>query len=258
MSRASITLDELWEAEPDRPAGAFNPETIALHPEPVRRYLEHAVAPGTPLARAMRIRMRGEIRLTDRWLPFEAEQVTRWSRGFIWKAKVKMAPLLSVKGSDRWIDGRGEMRWKLLGVIPVMSADGPDISRSAAGRFRAETTWLPSVLVDPEVTWAVADDAGESGEATLLATVPVLGEEDKVELRVDASGRLLENRLERWGNPGGDAFELVAFGCRVDEEGSFGGYTIPTKLRVGWYVDSERFEREGEFFRAELTAVAYR
>ena len=57
-----------------------------------------------------------------------AEQVIDWRRGFIWQASVKMMGL-PIRGSDRLVDGYGAMRWKLLGLIPVMTAQGPDIAR---------------------------------------------------------------------------------------------------------------------------------
>jgi hypothetical protein len=48
--------------------------------------------------------MAGQLRLKEKWMPVEAQQVIRWDRGLIWKAMVKMG-LLSIKGSDRFIDG---------------------------------------------------------------------------------------------------------------------------------------------------------
>jgi len=33
---------------------------------------------------------------------------------------------------------------------------------------------------------------------------------------------------------------------------SFGGYTLPTRLRAGWHFGTERFESEGEFFRVTI------
>ncbi len=44
----------------------------------------------------------------------------------------------------------------------------------------------------------------------------------------------------------------VDFGGVVEAEKTFGDYTIPTQLRLGWFFDSERFESEGEFFRCTL------
>jgi len=45
-------------------------------PEAARRYLGHAIAPGTVLASSVRLWMHGQIKL-ERWLPFVAEQVIR-------------------------------------------------------------------------------------------------------------------------------------------------------------------------------------
>jgi hypothetical protein len=44
----------------------------------------------------------------------------------------------------------------------------------------------------------------------------------------------------------------------VEEEETFGGYTIPTRLWIGWYFDTERFERDGEFFRVRIDKARYR
>ena len=52
-------------------------------PEPARRWLLHSIAPGTGLARAARLSMRGTIRI-GAWRPFTAHQVIRPDTGFVW------------------------------------------------------------------------------------------------------------------------------------------------------------------------------
>jgi hypothetical protein len=137
-----LSLDELWDFVPsgDR---VFRPGQLAGLPDPARRYLEHAIASGTRLASAVRLRMHGEIKL-NHWLPLTAEQVIRWGRGMIWSAAVRMRGI-PIRGSDRLVDGEGATRWKLFGIIPVATASGPDITRSVAGRVEVESIWLPSV-----------------------------------------------------------------------------------------------------------------
>jgi hypothetical protein len=44
-------------------AERFDPALVAELPEPARRWLTHAIAPGVPLARSVELSMRGEIRL---------------------------------------------------------------------------------------------------------------------------------------------------------------------------------------------------
>jgi len=50
----------------------------------------------------------------------------------------------------------------------------------------------------------------------------------------------------------------VDFGGIVEEEGTFGGYTIPTRLRVGWHFHEGRFGPDGEFFRVTVDAAMFR
>ena len=138
-----LSLEELWNASSSSER-VFQPDQLLHFPEAARRYLNHAIAPGTRLASAVRLQMHGEIKLRG-WLPFTAEQVIRLDendqgdRGMIWKATTRMYSI-PISGSDRMVDGVGAMRWKLLGIFPVMVASGPDITRSAIGRVQVEST----------------------------------------------------------------------------------------------------------------------
>ncbi|BDU70195.1 hypothetical protein GETHOR_22960 [Geothrix oryzae] len=244
-----LSLDDLWRSVPPG-TETYDPSSRRTLPSGAQRFLNHAVAPGTRLPEAVRLVMTGTIRLKG-WHPFEAEQVIVRSRGMIWAAKVRMKGL-TIRGSDRLLEGRGAMHWALFGLIPFLRAEGPDITRSARGRLRAESIWLPSLLADPAVTWT------QEGEDRLRAEVPVDGEPGDLHLHTDEAGRLREVRLLRWGNPGGGGFREEPFGGLVEAEETFQGLTIPTRLRVGWHPGTPRFDAEGEFFRAELRQVAFR
>jgi hypothetical protein len=194
--------------------------------------------------------MHGEIKLR-RWLPFQAEQVIYWKRGMIWQATVRMYGL-PIRGSDRLLDGTGAMQWKLLGLFPIMTASGPDITRSAVGRLLAESIWLPSVLSGKEVAWSATDSSHPR------ACITVQGQTTELALTVDNTGRLETLQLSRWGNPEGGAFHYADFGGIIEKESAFEGYTIPTCLRIGWYVGTDRFESEGEFIRVRIEEAIYR
>ena len=92
----------------------------------------------------------------------------------------------------------------------------------------------------------------------LHASFAVQGEGVELALTIDETGRLKTVELPRWGNPEGAAFHYVDFGVIVEEEGMFGGYTVPTRLRAGWHFAGGRFEQDGEFFRATVEDVSYR
>ncbi len=244
----SPSLDELWSlARPG--AGVFDAAMTAGLPEPARRYLEHAIAGGAALANAVRLRMHGEIRIKG-WHPFAAEQVIVWNRGMIWRAAVRMFGM-PVRGGDFFLDGQGMMRWRLFGLLPLVNAAGPDIGRSAAGRMNIESIWLPCALCGKDVAWS-----GSAGQAR--ARFSPHGEDAELDLALAADGGLRSVSMQRWGDPDGRGFRYCRCGGLVEEEKSFGPYTIPSRLRVGWHFGSERFATEGEFFRVTVDSAEYR
>ena len=136
IKHQEVSLNRLWESAltSDR---VFHPEHLAKLPAPVRRYLEYAIAPGTPLASAVRFWMHGEMKLEKKWYPFKGEEVISWNRGMIWQATTWMNGL-PIWGADRVVDGVGESQWKILGLFPVMQASGADITHSSVGRVQVE------------------------------------------------------------------------------------------------------------------------
>jgi len=234
--RNETSIDELWDsAPPDQ--DVFRLGQIAGLPEAAGRYLEHAIAPGTPLASAVRLRMHGEIKLR-RWVPFTADQVIRSDHQMIWRASVRMHGM-PVRGSDRLVNGEGAMRWKLFGMIPI-AAD-----RVMSGP--AESIWLPSMLCRDDVKWS------DPAKASLV----VHGERVDLELMADNRGALESIKLRRWGNPEGGEFRYADFGGFVEEEKKFSDYTIPSRLRVGWHLGTDRFGSEREFFRLTIDDATF-
>lgn len=243
-------LELLWsEAKPTE--RFFDPTNYRHLSLGAQLYLQHAMKPGAPLARAARLSMSGELKLKG-WCPFTAEQVIVWDRGFVWKAVVKMKGL-PVSGADSLLAGEGAMQWKMFGLIPVMSASGPNITRSAAGRVIGEATWLPGVFCDESTIWNQTVD-----DQTLQATLKVFDEETDLTMHIDSSGRLETIRYMRWGNPDNTAYRAVDFGGIIEEESLFEGVTVPSKLRIGWHYGTDRFEPEGEFFRGVIHAIRYK
>jgi hypothetical protein len=169
----------------------------------------------------------------------------------VWAATAR-AGGLPISGFDRLTHGQGMMQWKLLGLVSVMSASGPDITRSAAGRMMAEAVWLPSVMCRSGVAWTAPDSLHAR------ARIAVAGETAELTLTVDADGALRQGRLPRWSNPDNTKFRFVDFGALVEAHRTFGGFTIPTRLRAGYYPGTPRFDSEGEFFRATVDDAAYR
>ena len=221
----SLRLSELEGRLLQAPApGGFRSAELEGLPGPVRRHLTQAIAPGTALATSAWLRMRGHIKV-GRWLPFRARQVLNPHRGFVWSARAAGV----IAGSDRYVDDAGVMDWKLAGLIRVVHAEGPDISRSAAGRAGAEAVCLPTALLPRfGVRWSATGDDQVTARYQVGET-PV-----ELQLRLDEVGRVVALAFDRWGDPGGGSgFGWHRFGGEVTGYASFGGLTIPSAGRLG-------------------------
>lgn len=249
MARNIISLEALWMGAPPCER-VFEPDQISQFPEATRKYLKHAIAPGTRFASAVRLQMHGEIKLKG-WSSFSADQVIRWDRGMVWRAVVRLYGI-PIRGGDMFLDGEGTMRWKLFGILPIVNASGPNITRSAAGRVNIESIWLPSVLCGEDVSWTASD------VFRCHARFTGHNETAEIDYEIAEDGRLKAVSMPRWGNAEGPEFHYVNCGGFVDAERSFGGYTIPTRMRVGWHFGTEKFESEGEFFRVTIDNATYR
>ena len=216
-------------------------------PEAARRWLTHAIAPGTPLWPSVVLTMHGEIRLGS-WRPFTATQVLAPPRGFIWAATTRLFGL-PVTGFDRYSSGSGQMNWRLGGLIPVVTATGADVTRSAAGRLAGEMALAPTTFRG--ATWTPGADDDHT-----VATWRINDQEERAEFSVGADGQLLGVAMQRWGNPNGAPFGRYPFGVDIEAEQIFTGVTIGSQLRVGWWWGTER-QAEGEFFRARITGADF-
>jgi hypothetical protein len=230
------------------PAEPFDRAMLVDLPEPARRWLTRAIAPGTPLWRSVELTMQGEIRL-GRWRSFTATQVAAPPAGYIWAARASIFGV-PVVGFDRLSSGTGQMCWRLLSLIPVVTAEGPDITRSAAGRLASEFVMVPTTF--RAATWRLGDRSD-----TAVATWRIGAEEVDVEVHVGRDGQLLDVALQRWSDAGGEPFGYHPFGVTVEAERTFAGITIPSTVRAGWWWGTDRQE-EGEFFRARITDATFR
>lgn len=220
-------------------------------PDPARRYLGRAIPDYAELAASVELAMTGRIKTRPDADPLPFTAVQRLSaEGLVWRARAGSGPM-SIVGFDRYLDGAGEMRWWLAGLIPVASATGRDVSRSAIGRAVGESVFLPPLLLPVRgARWEPVDDA----RARVTRTLD--GEAVTLTLTVDDDGRLLHVSLMRWrddagaGEPGPVRFDVGFEGEMVDAL-----YRVPASMQAGWRLGSpDAFT----FFEARLDQAVYR
>lgn len=154
-----------------RPAPAEAPPALteadlAGLPEPVATHIRRSGAVGRPRVWGFAARLRGRIRRlpADAWMPFEAEQrndVRDGSRFFLLDARRSGVP---VDVYHAFADGSATMRVRLLSLVPVADARGPEMDRSeTVTLFNDLCLFAPAGLVDADVRW-VTDEGGGGGD----------------------------------------------------------------------------------------------
>ena len=152
------------------------PSEIDSLPAPVARYLGTVLGSDPKQIASVRVRWTGEFAQhpgADEWKPFRAEQVfhTR-PPGFVWNARISLAPGLDVLVRDAFVDGGGSMRGAIHGLVPVVDARGtPEISGGALQRYLGEAVWFPAALLPRNgVHWTTLSDSSARASLTVGET----------------------------------------------------------------------------------------
>lgn len=233
-------VDAIWRAleQTGDTRQIFTEALVADLPDPARRYFLHAIRPGTPIASRIHWRYTGTMKPSQQMpeLSLSANQIIAAQRGFVWKTVAHKGPLV-VTAADYYCDGDARMRISLFGLIPVINATGPDLARSGLGRLLVESIAIPaSLLPGPNVQIEPLD------ESHFRAVVNLRGELTPITIAVDAEGCVKQMMMPRWGDLTDDGhFEYIPYGATVEEERTFGGYTIPSRIRVAWWYGTDRY-----------------
>jgi len=184
------------------------------------------------------LRQEGEMRFSpDRpWMPFTAEQ---WFRGsgvdFRWQASVRMAPFIRARVVDSFEDGRGTLRARILGFIPVAASTGPATDRGEAMRGLAELPWRPAAFRElRRLSWElVAADKvrGTFNDQTTRAAVDFL---------VDDDGQVLGGASHRPRMVGESVVETAWSGSFRNYK-MFEGLRVPTSAEASWHLPDGPF-----------------
>jgi hypothetical protein len=163
-SQSSAFVERLERGRASQANARFSPAELEGLPAPVARYLRMALRDGQPLVRSGHLTQTGEflVRPTpDGWRQFAATQhFGARPPGFVWDARIRMAPGLGICVRDALIDGRGSMRASALGLLTMVNVERtPEINAGALHRYLAEAVWFPTALLPSQgVVWTPVDD----------------------------------------------------------------------------------------------------
>jgi hypothetical protein len=218
-------------------------------PTPVQRYFRKVLKDDQPIVHAVVATQEAEFFINGAWRPLRATQhfVTR-RPGFVWDARITMAPMLPASVRDAYIDGRGAMQASLYGVYSLADqVDKPELNSGALQRFLGEAVWFPTALLpSPTVTWQPRDN--QSAVVTLHdhgTSVALLFEFDDTGMVRTISG-------DRYKEANG-AYVMQGWEIACDEAAERGGMLIPLRCEVAWVDGGVR----QPYWRGRITAIEH-
>jgi hypothetical protein len=235
------------------PPAAYSAAEIDGLPAPVQRYFRAVLRNGQPIVRRARLKQEGDFLIKPEenvWGPFTATQTVGVKpAGFVWDARIRMAPGITVRVRDAFVDGRGYMHASLLATVPLVAVEGtPGIAAGALQRYLAEAVWYPTALLPSQgVAWSAID--GSSARATLsLAGVTV-----SLDFRFGNDG-LMQSiyAADRPRNVDGRDVPTPWRG-RCFEYEERGGMRIPVRCEVEWILPGG----PQTYWRGRITEVSY-
>jgi len=218
-------------------------------PSSVQKWLKSSQVVGKEKIRTVRLKQEASMRLKEdgNWMPVEAEQYFRTDEpGFIWKAKVKMVPLLYFTGRDKYIEGRGNMLIKLLSLIKVADSSGKEIDQGTLLRYLAETVWFPTSALNSYIKWEEVD-AGSARATMSYGGVTASGV-----FTFNEKGEVINFEAERYGEFNGQ-YRLEKWSVQMRDHKDFNGIRIPAGGEVIWKLKTGDFS----WYQFEIKEIEY-
>lgn len=135
---------------------------------------------------------------------------------------------------------------KLLSVIILGDARGPEMDQSELQRYLAEIAWFPTAWLSDAIEWQTID--AHSVQATFRKP-SVMG---SVMLHVNEQGQLTHFTAERYKEEHGH-YLLAPWSVQVEAYQEVDGMRIPITFEITWHLASGDFS----WFRGQITEIEY-
>ena len=220
---------------PSLPAVSLS--SIEALPVPVQRYLRLALYDGQPRLATVTLEQAGRLRTgveSGQWLDFTAtETIAPEARGFVWDARLRLAPLVHAGIRDVYVGGVGDGRVALQSAITV-AADhgGHDLNSGDLYRLLAEAPWSPTLLLpSADLTWKALDDRRAA------ATLTHGGEIVTIEFRFNDTGEVASVYAAERPRSYGTTYVATPWDGRFSRYVTVDGIRVPSAGEVGWWVE---------------------
>ncbi|TYO94448.1 DUF6544 family protein [Desulfallas thermosapovorans] len=227
----------------------IKPDDLEKLPPAVQRWLHYSQVMGKPRFSSARSKQKAVMKMKPEnpWLQLEAEQYFTIDRpGYLWKARVKAAPLVHFAARDKYHGGKGNVLIKILSLFKVVDARGPEVDQGSLVRFLAETVWIPTAALSDYITWTPVNDY------TAEAAISYAGVTATGVFNFNEQGEVTSFTAPRYGEFGGQ-YTLETWLVNVNDYKEFQGIRVPGKGEVTWKLKTGDFT----WYRLELEELQY-
>lgn len=200
-------------------------------PNCVQQWIQQSGALHHPPPSSVRIEQELTLKMKPSqytWYSGTASQFTTLQPpAFLWWVHIKPAPFLSLRGRDRWKDGKGSMKIWFFSWLKMIQAEGPEIDEGALQRYLGEMVWMPWLALSEHISWKSLDD--QRAEATLnYQNISGNGV-----FTFSKEGRLTEFRAMRFRGDDSKAGRLP-WVLDVQDYNIFEGVEVPSEMTATW------------------------
>lgn len=243
----------LVKSRVDMEVSRFTIEELQGLPVPVARYFVNVLREGQPMIRSATITHEGQFQTgkSDKsWRPFVSRQVFTVRRpGFVWDARIRMLPYVSISVRDSYAAGTAWMRARIMRVFSVVNAHGKsELNSGALQRYLAELIWLPTALLPSQgIRWSPINDLSARAELT-DGDITV-----SLQFNFNAEGECTGVYAPARYREDHGAYVPTPWQSRCHSYEVYDGIRIPTKAEVEWHLS----DHELPYWRGRVTSVKY-
>jgi len=204
-------------------------EDIKHLPRSVQNYIAYTRTLGKTKLSNAKIEQIGYINVDGKWRKLAAKQEFDFLRkSFSWKARIGL-----VRVTDLFVEEKGLLKVKLLGLIKVAEISGEEIDQGEALRLLSEMIWFPSAFVSDYIHWQEID------ENTAKASIKYGGKNASATFYFEPNGKVRLIKAKRYMEHKGK-FSLEDWEVGNFEYREFNGTVIPYKGEISWKLKQGR------------------
>lgn len=225
-------------------------QEIADLPPVVRKWLHSSTEIGQPIVSNVYLTQELKLKMNPGqkdWSSGTANQIfTVQPPGFNWVINTSIYSLISTKGRDKLVKGKGEMTIKLFSLFPVVHADNNyKVNQATLQRYLAEIVWFPSAALSPDIHWEALNDHSAK------ATMDIQGTKASGIFHFNEYGQFVKFVAMRYKDvkdptPTQWSVEAIKFK-------DFKGIKVPVECEVSWMLNGEKWT----WLKVKIVDISY-